>query len=189
MGTFAVNGLFIAVAAVIVLFMVVGLFRGFIKSVLSLCSFIIAIVATIILAPLVTDHLCSNAAVMNWISGIMSKAGSEIGYRLISEKIIGAIVYVGLYIVLRLILWIICLIISFVRELPGVKGTDMVLGALLGLVRALLLIGIFFFGLSILYEFGIGSDMMDMIEENFILSAMYKYNAVGILINTVLRGV
>ncbi len=224
MGTFAVNGLFIAVTVVTVVFAVVGLFRGFLKSVLSLFAFIVAIIATMVFAPVITDTLCESKTVMEWTAGLVSGVESVVTDRVLSDsgivtdeikdivkdvpgdaadglrkivfdseaiarKIISVIVYVGLYIILRLVLWIFCLIVSFVRELPGVKGTDMVLGAILGLVRVLLLIGLFFFGFSVVYSLGIGQNVMDMIEENAILALMYKYNAVGTLINTVLHGV
>lgn len=304
MNSFAINGLFIAVAVLILVFVVVGLFRGFIKSVLSLCSFILAVVLTLVFAPMISNALCNNDTVMGWTTGIVSRvekaAGIDSGLDIsidiipdeiedrlkdvslddikiisdrigtvesadellegtslegmseedlkkfadsfnieisddtadkvkeaiekseenkeeqpaeetkpaekkdengiktrpekksgfiatkISQKIIEIAVYIALYLALRLILWIVCLVIALVRELPGVKGADMVLGALLGLVRALLLIGIVFFGFSIVYGFGIGESIMDMIKENVVLAVMYKYNAVGILFRSII---
>ncbi|MGH1426494.1 MAG: CvpA family protein [Arenicella sp.] len=110
----------IAIVALIFISVLVGLLRGFTKELLSIASWVISIYLAFNFYKYAAEYL---AAYINneWLSNV---AG-------------GAIIFVGSLFILSMIGYL----ISKAVAATGVKGTDRVLGAVLGAVRGVLIIG------------------------------------------------
>lgn len=112
----------IAIVALILISVLVGLLRGFTKELMSIAAWVISI------------YLAFNF--YSYAADYLSK---YINNEFFANVAGGAIIFVGSLFVLSLVGYLISKAVSA----TGIKGTDRVLGAVLGVVRGVLIIGFF----------------------------------------------
>jgi len=90
--------------------------------------------------------------------------------------ILGAMVYVGGFLVIYILLLLFGRVLKLAAKLPVIRQADKILGLLLGLLMAVLLTDLFFLLLTSLSHTPFGQKMMRMTAESSILSFLYDMN-------------
>ena len=214
------NWLLIAVLVLVIVMAVVGLHRGFIRSVYPFVAMIVTIVLLYFLAPHLRDFLMKHTEIDERIeTRIFTALGEELP--LVSSKplpeqiqnlslpkpiletlteaveenagaaldtvlhavsqrltrtVITAMVYVGGFIIIYILLLLLGRLLRLATKLPVLKQADKILGLVLGLLMAVLVVDLFFIFLTGFAQFSFGRKMMSMIAESEILSFLYEMN-------------
>ena len=214
------NWLLIAVLVLVIVMAVVGLHRGFIRSVYPFVAMSVTIVLLYFLAPHLRDLLMKHTEIDERIeTRIFTALGEELP--LVSSKplpeqiqnlslpkpiletlteaveenagaaldtvlhavsqrltrtVITAMVYVGGFIIIYILLLLLGRLLRLATKLPVLKQADKILGLVLGLLMAVLVVDLFFIFLTGFAQFSFGRKMISMIAESEILSFLYEMN-------------
>ncbi len=156
------NGMTIAVLAVMLISILLGYFRGLLLTVYSMVSWIIAFVLITCLTPYATDLLSPLLPDGVPTGGIIS-------------LIILIVVFVGLKAVGTAI--------GIIGDTVPILSTLNKLGGLaFGLVRGLLIVWMVFALILLASETQTGTDLLAMIYQNDILIRLYEMNPIGPLV-------
>jgi len=145
----------IIAAAIILLFSIIGVSKGFVKQILSLVGGIVVIIASILTFKYVYDFLLKFDFFNNWVValgnkmsginlGFLSKIAAEAGKTqglLVSEYIFKLITFILLCIVYSLIYKIIKKMLCKIVKLPVINIFDKILGLALGFCWGLIVVG------------------------------------------------
>ena len=212
------NYLLIAVGILFLVMAVVGLHRGFIRSIWPFAAMILTVVLLWILAPVFRDALMENTQMderielkihtsisektkpdsplseqlRDWpLPKSMKEALSETvdeavdqslnaGDSAISRYLMGttmtAISYIGGFIVIYLVLLLIGKLLKLASKLPVLSQADKILGLLVGILWAFLIVEVFFLIMTGFSHTPFGTQIMKMIADSDILSALYELN-------------
>ena len=156
------NGLMIAVIAVMLVSILLGYFRGLLLTVYSMVCWIIAFVLITCLTPYATDLL----------SPLLPEGVP-------TEGIISLIILIVVFIALKAVGTAIGIIGSTV---PILSTLNKLGGLAIGLVRGLLMVWMVFALILLASETQTGTDLIAMIYQNDILIQLYEQNPIGPLV-------
>ncbi len=167
-------------AAVLLIFGLIGLFRGFMRQVLSLVSGIAALVIAFFIVRPVYQFLLGIGFIkdmianiggsinVNWpiLQGFAESAGKTQGLFL-TEIGFAVILFILITIVVGLLIKLVKKLLIMIADIPGINIIDKVLGVALGFVWAALIIVAVFIVLSLLRDSvgAIDTFMTDFIPE------------------------
>ena len=94
----------------------------------------------------------------------------------ITKLIINAGSFVGVYLALSLILFIIVRTSDLISKIPVIKGVNKLLGCLTGAAEALILVWVFFFIIIMFLGNSIGGRLLKDVQESVFLSYLFNNN-------------
>lgn len=97
-------------------------------------------------------------------------------YKYITNMILNGISYVGVYILITIILYIVAQTLDLISKLPVLKELNQILGGIVGLFEALLIFWIFCAVLAIFSNTQGAQKLYEMINESTVLSVLYNGN-------------
>lgn len=155
----------IACAVVLLTLGIIGLFRGFMKQLLSLVGWLVALIGAFFLFKPVYELLSGFSFYNNMIENIgsgmnidlailrpIAEAAGKTQGVLVSEYVCKIVLFLLLTVILALLFKLVKAILIRIVELPGINVIDKLLGAALGLFWAALIIYVVFFVLYLLKD-------------------------------------
>lgn len=94
----------------------------------------------------------------------------------LTELVFSTLTYVGAFILVRFVLWIVTVILSVIVKLPGLKQLNSFAGVVLSLGMAIVLLWIGCLIVTAGAASPWGQEAMRLIEESTLLSTIYNYN-------------
>lgn len=113
-----------------------------------------------------SDELYNN------LNGTVNKSTNELARRL-TMLMLKIIAVIGLFIIIRLILWFAFVILNSIAKLPLISQTNGILGGVLGIINALAIICILLAIVSVVPE---EHEIHSMIEQSYLVKYLYNYN-------------
>lgn len=144
------NKIDLIILGIILIFMLVGYRRGLVKVAVSLVQYIIVLICSIFLTPILSGFLINNfnidSVILNFIiqnkekiSGIFAIISDEILQNIVA-RIINVFTFIILFIVLKLVLYFVMLMLNKIANLPILSMVNRVGGLGLGAIEGILLI-------------------------------------------------
>ncbi len=162
-----INWVFVGVIGIIVLCAWKGKRAGFIKSVFSICSVILALVGAVFVGPIIREFLSNNQSFM---------ASLQNGNEHITTIILNAASFILAYIIARIIVFIVCMAMDIVAKLPILHQLNEMAGLLIGIAEGVLNVWIGFIILNVFCDTSWGSNALTMIKESTFLVILYENN-------------
>lgn len=226
-----------------------GLKKGFIYTVFSIASVILALIISSICTPIVSNALCENEKLVSYIAekvgdvmpiesqeksdtknkkqnenekngtekesdiiknlpipekiktsliknntpesykNIMAKSFSDYINRYIAVLILNAVSFFVIFILIRIILWIITVLLNLISRLPVINEINKTVGLAFGLLQGIILIWIGFIVLTAFSGTAIGQEFYECINGSMLLSALYNNNILMQLIMNIINGI
>lgn len=94
----------------------------------------------------------------------------------LAKMIINAISFIGLFLMLIIFLWFVLLSADIIARIPIIKGLNKILGAVAGLIKALIITWVVFFVVLIFFGNDIGNTMMAEVKGSAFLSLLFNTN-------------
>ncbi|MBQ3226215.1 MAG: CvpA family protein [Clostridia bacterium] len=191
----------IILIAVIVLFVWLGIRKGFVKTVFGLCSIVISIALALSLHPMVSDMLeqspvngfvheqvlgmlpegevTENLALPGFLQDSVSEAEAQTkdaiasGIASVALKIISMIL---VFILVQLILWILSLTLNLITKLPVIHGFNKLLGGVVGAVSGILVVYLVLGLLTFTTALNKTTAVSEVVEDSLVASSMYENN-------------
>lgn len=113
-----------------------------------------------------SDELYNN------LNGTVNKSTNELARRL-TMLMLKIIAVIGLFIIIRLLLWFAFVILNSIAKLPLISQTNGILGGVLGIINALAIICILLAIVSVVPE---EHEIHSMIEQSYLVKYLYNYN-------------
>ncbi len=167
-----INWALIGVIGIIVLCGWKGKKAGFIKSVFSMVSVILALVGAVLIGPVVRSILSNSKTLMETLGN---------GNESIRAIVLNALSFIAAYIVARIAVFIICTAMDIVAKLPILHQMNEMAGLLIGIVEGLLNVWIGFVVLNIFCDTSWGKILLEMINGSPLLTALYENNLLYII--------
>lgn len=197
----------IVLIGIIIISTFIGYKRGLVNVVFNLCAFLIALIITICLYTPITNLVLENTEFDEKIENIIIEKGvnndvensTEIPFldnyvsqsiteakndivkstsTIISQKIIGAVVAIILFIVVRIVLIFAKALINGIASLPIIKQFNeiggLIYGIVIGLVIVYLLLAVFYFVVSV----NNNGTIANAINSSFITKILYNNNLI-----------
>lgn len=197
----------IIIIGIIVISTFIGYKRGLINVVFNLCAFLIAIIITIFLYTPITNFVIENTEFDKKIENVITEKGTinkdesftegsvidkyisqsisnttndivESSSVIIAQKVIGIIVAIALFIVVRIILIFAKALINGIASLPIIKQLNEVgglaYGILMGLIIVYVILTILFFVISVNNT----GTIANAINTSFITKILYSNNII-----------
>lgn len=181
----------LAIAAILLLYFLFGLAKGFVKPITCIISWGIIILAFYFAANPLNNLLTSEQV---GLDSILSGAlGNVISDTALVDKIVKylilAIIGVALIIVVKLIFAIINLITKRMRRAYRKSGLDRFMGGLLNLVKGALVVCVLMAIIAPLSELLAAQfnfpDLKTMIDNSYVTKYIVEYNPITMLINAI----
>lgn len=191
----------IVLIAIIVLFVVLGIRKGFVKTVFGLCSIVISIALALSLHPIVSNVLeqspvndfvqeqvlgmlpegevTESLALPGFLQDTVSEAEAKTkdaiagGIAGVALKIISMIL---VFILVQLILWILSLTLNLITKLPVIHGFNKLLGGVSGAVSGILVVYLVLGLLTFTTALDKTTAISEMVEDSLVASTMYENN-------------
>lgn len=200
------NWLLIVIITLWSIMSLVGLKKGFIRMLYTLCSFVLALLITLILSPIVETFIVDNTKIdefihkqytsyieekgaeladsiydtskyiNNDVSAGIGEAGTASMAQSFTDTTISILTFLIIWILSSIILRIILNIIKVVERIPIIKGVNRTLGFVAGAVTGLFVIWLFFSIITIFATTEFGVYCIDCISESSLLTALYRIN-------------
>lgn len=183
----------------------IGYKRGLIKVVVSFLAFFIAIILTLLLYKPVANQIIEKTSIDENIEKSISSKIEDIDYEneddnlaefikstiddykeksteYIAESltvtIIEGITFIGLYIVIRIVLFVLSFIFDFIASLPIIEQFDktggFIYGILLGIFVAYIFFAILYFSIPLLEN----ADILEYVNQSHIGKFFYEHNII-----------
>lgn len=195
----------IAVLLIIAVFAVIGVKRGFVRSVVGVLSFAASIALAWILHPVVSDVMVSlgvditlaekiRDSIMGYTSaggeitvlpetvGAAVQAGQIEVVNAVAKSAAGIamniVAFTGVLIISRIIIWIAVKLLNILSKLPVVNGFNRIAGLLLGLVQGTAVVYVI---LALIFAFapvGTNESVNGFMENSSVAILMYENNPV-----------
>lgn len=124
-----------------------------------------------------------NGAVLTIEETIMSMIADKI-----AALICNAAAYVGVFLIVYIIIKIVLRLVNIVSKMPVINEVNKLFGLVSGLLKGMLLIWLFFFVITMLYNTALAQNVMQCVEGNSFLSFLYNSNVfMKILIASAIR--
>ncbi len=101
----------------------------------------------------------------------------------LAKIIINAISFIGLFLMLMIFLWFVLFSADIIAKIPIISGVNKILGAVAGLIKALIIVWIFFFVVLIFFGNNIGNVMMAEVRDSVFLTMLFNLNVLLQLIS------
>lgn len=101
----------------------------------------------------------------------------------LAKIIINAISFIGLFLMLMIFLWFVLFSADIIAKIPIISGVNKILGAVAGLIKALIIVWIFFFVVLIIFGNNIGNVMMAEVRDSVFLTMLFNLNVLLQLIS------
>ncbi len=179
----------IVLIAILVVFLIIGLWKGFFDSLLGLISTGLAIVVAITCAKPASSFINKFINLPNWIDGLLSKVMAEdkvvnlfgnadLSFTRIQLANFLSIVMSAIivFIVTKLAIWLLAkLFDSVVSESTFASGLNKVLGGIFGIVRGGALILAILLLCAVLSGTGLATPIQNTISNSKVTNYVYKY--------------
>ena len=96
----------------------------------------------------------------------------------LAKLIIHIVAFLGTFLLVTIIIRAIVLALDIVADLPGVGAINHLIGAVIGVVGALIVVWTFYLLITLLFATTIGKELFQMIQASDFLSTLYEYNPV-----------
>ncbi len=123
----------------------------------------------------VKEWLIENGNEENY-SFLQAKGFNDYVAIYLTELVMKGLTCLLTYAVCMIAVWILMAVSDILTDIPIVHGIDKLGGMVFGAAQALILVWMIFIILTLLSAFEAGAVMMDMIEENAVLSWLYEKN-------------
>ena len=190
--------------AIVGIFAFIGYKKGFVKIVLGILAFVVALIITIAIYKPVGSIIMQKTNIDETIeqkisdkflpSNLKSKTENLPGGLLdkgidtvnaiskgATEKAIMAVSFIIVFLAVRLLLKIIELMFELLTELPVLKQFDKIGGTILGFIRGLLIIIVLFAAISWLSPL-MKEEHLNIINKSIICSYLYRHNIIVYLL-------
>lgn len=135
---------------IVLIFMVLGYYKGLVKSILSVVQYFAVIFLSIYFSPMLSEVLIENfgldSTIINWVknnenlfSDTISLISEEI-LKNITGRIINVLAFISLFIILKLLFSIIIAILNKVANLPILKMVNRTGGLFIGVINGILVV-------------------------------------------------
>lgn len=101
----------------------------------------------------------------------------------LAKIIINAISFIGLFLMLMIFLWFVLFSADIIAKIPIISGVNKILGAVAGLIKALIIVWIFFFVVLIFFGNNIGNVMIAEVRDSVFLTMLFNLNVLLQLIS------
>lgn len=180
----------IVLGAILIVFVVIGLWKGFIDSILGLISTAIALVVGITCAKPATGFINKFINLPNWFEGILGKSladgqviklfGNEnLAFDKTQLANFLAVVVTGviLFIITKIAIWLIAKLFDSVVEKSSIgSGLNKLLGGIFGLLRGGVIVVVILLLCSVLSGVPvIGNTIQNTIDDTKVTHYVYKY--------------
>ena len=140
----------LGILLIILIFMLLGYYRGLVKSILSVAQYFVVIILSLFLAPVVSEILIDNfnldLIIIEWIENnenlfldTLSIINEEILQGIVG-RIINVIAIIILFIVLKIVCALIIVVLNKVADLPILSTANKLGGLILGAVNGILIV-------------------------------------------------
>ena len=182
------NGLTIAVIAILIALVISGYQKGFIKKIVGLVSWAVTLILVVLLAPYVAEFLRENTGLYETFrTGLMNSdaemlqmlevIGMEnMAAEFVAEKLLQLAAAVATFIAASLIVNGVAFALDLTAKLPLLKGINQFGGAAVGLAEGLLLVWIAFIAIGIFSTSDVGGSLLHMVMESEILTWLFTNN-------------
>lgn len=96
----------------------------------------------------------------------------------LAKLIIHIVAFLGTFLLVTIIIRAIVLALDIVADLPGVGAINHLMGAVIGVVGALIVVWTIYLLVTLLFATSVGREMFRMIQASDFLSVLYEYNPV-----------
>lgn len=182
------NGLTIAVIAILIALVISGYQKGFIKKIVGLVSWAVTLILVVLLAPYVAEFLRENTGLYETFrTGLMNSdaemlqmlevIGMEnMAAEFVAEKLLQLAAAVATFIAASVIVNGVAFALDLTAKLPLLKGINQFGGAAVGLAEGLLLVWIAFIAIGIFSTSDVGGSLLHMVMESEILTWLFTNN-------------
>lgn len=94
----------------------------------------------------------------------------------LARLIIKGLTFVGIYLILKIVLWLIMKSVDLISKIPVIKGFNKFLGLIAGFVNALIIVWIFFIVVVVFLGNDIGEKLMEEVYRSPILTFLFNEN-------------
>lgn len=94
----------------------------------------------------------------------------------LARLIIKGLVFVGIYVVLKIILWLVLKSVDIISKIPVIKGFNKFLGLVVGFANALVIVWLFFIMLVVIIGNDTGAKLMEEVYKSRILTFLFNEN-------------
>ena len=198
------NWTLLAVAAIIIVCILVGMKRGLVRMIFYTLSFVLAIFLTNLTAPYVTNMIKNNTSIDDGIESSISDSIGEMveipgsmqvmtevknlyGNRVsgwMSDVIISTAVYAILFVLIMIILRIIGMTLKIIDKIPVVRSVNRISGGIMGAVEGLLVVWMFFLIIVIAGNTVFANRVYNDVRQSVVLSFLYDKN---LILNTFIK--
>lgn len=203
------NGMYadIIVAAILLIFAVVGFKRGFIKSIASTVSLVASFVLAWMISPAVADFLILlgvKEQIYEKVSATLGSGGAESLSALpeavsnaimtgqadvltktaisVAEICVNIIAFVSVLIIVRILIWILVKTLNLIAKLPVISFFNRSLGLVFGAAQGILVVFILMTVLQAVVPMQDNPKLMQTIENSYITKTVYENNPITRLI-------
>ena len=182
------NGLTIAVIAILIALVISGYQKGFIKKIVGLVSWAVTLILVVLLAPYVAEFLRENTGLYETFRAGLMNSDAEMLQMLevigmenmaaefVAEKLLQLAAAVATFIAASLIVNGVAFALDLTAKLPLLKGINQFGGAAVGLAEGLLLVWIAFIAIGIFSTSDVGGSLLHMVMESEILTWLFTNN-------------
>lgn len=182
------NGLTIAVIAILIALVISGYQKGFIKKIVGLVSWAVTLILVVLLAPYVAEFLRENTGLYETFRAGLMNSDAEMLQMLevigmenmaaefVAEKLLQLAAAVATFIAASVIVNGVAFALDLTAKLPLLKGINQFGGAAVGLAEGLLLVWIAFIAIGIFSTSDVGGSLLHMVMESEILTWLFTNN-------------
>ena len=192
------------IIAIILLSTFLAYRKGLIKLSIQLCSFLIAIILTVILYQPISNLIINTTGIDEALENTIYEKVNEIvqegeneytseiietakngmlpeAARELSINIVRGLVLIVLFIAIRIILKFVTVIADFIAKIPVIDQLNKVGGLVYGILRGILIIYIVLLLINVIGQINPKNTIHQNIEQSFIGKTMYENNILNIL--------
>lgn len=190
------NLLEIIVIITMVLCVVIGYCRGFLKTVYSIAAWIFILVCVSLITPYLTNFLEEHTGLKDSIqekcadymesisdseelpiggllaeSGVYDELAGQMGHFMIE-----GISFFVVMLIIGVVTFSVSHTLSFVSKIPLIQGPDKILGAVFGGLKGLVFVWLMFYIISVSAVSEFGAKYMGYIDDSVLLTFLYDHN-------------
>ena len=187
------NVLLIGIIVLLAVMTVIGHKKGFIRKLVGIAGWIVTLVLVSMALPSITDFLKENTALHSAVQESLANSNVELMQMLrivgleemaggfVADKVLQLIAFVVSFLLVSIVVHGVTWALHIASRLPLLKGTNQLLGALVGFLEGLFLVWIAFVVIGACSTSGWGNAALYMIADNEFLTWMFVNNPLMLL--------
>lgn len=187
------NVLLIGIIVLLAVMTVIGHKKGFIRKLVGIAGWIVTLVLVSMALPSITDFLKENTALHSAVQESLANSNVELMQMLrivgleemaggfVADKVLQLIAFVVSFLLVSIVVHGVTWALHIASRLPLLKGTNQLLGALVGFLEGLFLVWIAFVVIGACSTSGWGNAALYMIADNGFLTWMFVNNPLMLL--------